>query len=411
MLREVEKGNRLRDGRIASGLSADQAASAYGKALKGKPITRKAYLKMEEGYLPKDPKRRLILAGLFGIAPALLLSSDLLHSEPEQIQSNARKSKRGKTLNLIEYRAKLLDAEQQGYPSADEALQEAARRINALHNKIFYVSSQEREEMKLILCGYQTWYADIAREQGNYKLALDHFNMAITLAHQEGFTDFEAAAICQRGNLFLDQQKLKLALQDFQQAASFKTPDQLKGYILSLQAVTQMRLAQTDKDKAAALRLMDETEVLATATIDEMLYQHINMCSFSPGRYLRFRANTLMVAPLKKLRSPDQAAEILDQLEQQDLMDGNGEKRVNAYHQMECNLAYARIYRDQGYYPIVVTLLQDTLDLTQQVNSQVHLRSISNIYDDLKASNYGESVEMAMLGVAIMKAQYPQIFH
>jgi hypothetical protein len=182
-------------------------------------------------------------------------------------------------------------------------------------------------------------------------------------------------------------------------------------HILSLQAVTQMRLAQTPDDKTAALRLIDTTENLAGHAVDDLLYLRMGMRSFPVGRYLRFRANTLMVAPIKKLRSPEQAAEILDELELQNRTRAYGEKRHNVYHQMECNLAYARVYRDQEYYPIVVTLLQDTLELTQEANSQVHLRSISNLLDDLKATSYGKKEEVAELGIATMKAQYPQIFH
>jgi hypothetical protein len=57
-----------------------------------------------------------------------------------------------------------------------------------------------------------------------------------------------------------------------------------------------------------------------------------------------------------------------------------------------------------------VTLLQDTLELTQEVNSQVHLRSISNLLDDLKITDYGKKDEVAELGIALMKAQYPHLF-
>ncbi|GHO97678.1 hypothetical protein KSF_077260 [Reticulibacter mediterranei] len=406
MSRDEVSGNRLRERRIEAGLSADQAASIYGQALKGVAITRKAYLKMEEGYLPKSLKRRAILAGMLGIAPALLLPEIV-----NEVSTQRVPTEKGKALNIKEYRAKLLTVEKQGYRSADEALREATRRIHTLHSRIFYVSSQEQEEMKLLLCGYQTLYADIARERGDYKLALAHYNMAITLAYQEGFTDFEAAAICQRGNLFLDQHDLNSALRDFQRAASFKTPDQLRGYILSLQAVTQMRLAHTEQEKTAALRLIDETENLASPTIDDALYQHIDTCSFPPDRYLRFWANTLMLAPIKKLRSPGLATEILNELEIRNHGSNAEEKRHNAYHQMECNLAYARIYKDQEYFPVVSTLLQEALTLAQQINSRVHLRSISNLHNDLKMSSYGKNEEVAMLGVEIMKVQHPHLFN
>jgi hypothetical protein len=168
-----------------------------------------------------------------------------------------------------------------------------------------------------------------------------------------------------------------------------------------------MRLAQTEKDRSAALRLMDTTENMTDAPVEETVY----LTQYPVGRYLRFRANILMAAPIKKLRSPGQAADILDDLELRNQQDTSTEKRHNIYHQMECNLAYARIYRDQEYYPVVVTLLQDTLELTQEVNSKVHLQSIQTLHYDLRGEDFGKKEEVAELGVAIMRAQFPQIFH
>jgi tetratricopeptide (TPR) repeat protein len=397
----VEAGNKLREGRLAKGWSTEKAGRVYGEAVKGKPITGRSYVRMEEGYLPQNPKRRLILAGMFSIAPALLLPEIV-----KEISEDSVPAKKGKTIDLKEYHTNLITSWKQGYQGrTDEILRETLRRISTLHNKVLYSGPQQTVMMQL-LCGYQIWYADLAREQGYYKQALDHYNMAITLAHQEGYTDFEAAAISKRGNLFLDEYKLQPAFRDFQEAATFNVPDQLKGRILSLQALTQMKLAQTENDKKAALHLIDTTENLASPVPQDTLY----LSEFSMGRYLRFRANTLMEAPIKKLRSPEQATEILDELEVQNRSSKYGEKRHSAYHQMECNLAYARVYRDQEHYPIVVTLLQDTLELTQEVNSQVHLRSISNLLDDLKITDYGKKDEVAELGIALMKAQYPHLF-
>jgi hypothetical protein len=384
------------------GWSAEQAAGVYGKALKGVPITGKAYLKMEEGYLPKSLKRRAVLASMLGIAPAFLLPDIATENFEDSI------TPKSKALNLKEYRTNMVTTWKNGYQgSADEILRDTLRRINTLHNKVLYANTIEQEEMKQLLCGYQIWYGDLAREQDSYTRALEHYNMAVTLAHQEKYTDIEAAAICRRGNLYLDQYKLKPALQDFQQAASFEVSDQLKGHILSLLSLTQMRLAHTDQERTAALQLMDSTENMADAPVEETVY----LAQYPVGRYLRFRANILMAAPMKKLRSSTQAAEILDELELRNRRDTSTDKRHNVYHQVECNLAYARIFQDQEYYPVVTTLLQDTLKLTQEVNSKVHLHSILNIHDDLKVTDYGKEESVAELGVAITKAQYPKFFN
>jgi tetratricopeptide (TPR) repeat protein len=403
MERDVAAGEALREGRMKAGWGAEQSARFYGCALRGVPITRKAYLRMEEGYLPKDPKRRAILVGMFGLPPAIFLS---------QIAQDVREEldvRPSRAINLKSYRMKLLTSWNQGYKgNATDALKDVERRIQALQNTVLYAPPDTQKEMKQLLCGYLMWFASIAREQGNYALALQYYNNAITLAHQEGYTDFEAAAICARGNLYLDRAYLKEALQDFVFAASFQTPSELKGHILSLQSVTEMRLAQTEKDKTHAMKLMDVTENLAGTMSEDQLYMH----SFPMGRYLRFRANVFMVAPIKKLRIPDSAIEILDVLDKRQAASSPdpGKKRHDLYHQMECDIAYARIYTHQEYYPIATTLLQDALDLMQQAKTNIHATNIRTIYDTIKTSEYGKTEEFAQLGVSLMKAQYAQVF-
>lgn len=196
MSRDVAAGNKLRGERIELEWSADQAASIYGQAVKGTPITRKAYLRMEEGYLPKDPRRRWILARMLGIAPVVLGLST-----PESAKYiSYSPSKRAKPVDMSEYRAALLSYWKHGSSgSVQGALKDITRRIYALHDTIPYVSPNQKDPLKRLLCGYQMRGAEFVRELGYDAKALDHLNKAVILAHEEEFLDLEAAALYRRG--------------------------------------------------------------------------------------------------------------------------------------------------------------------------------------------------------------------
>src|ERR1700687_1000780 len=122
MLREVELGKKLHEARLQLGWSAEQAASFYGSAFKGIPITRKAYLKMEEGYLPQSLNRRAILAGMFGLVPTLLLSVRTQETDEDIARIPASKEY---VVNSKSFRSKLLMSWNQGYKgNAEEALRD-----------------------------------------------------------------------------------------------------------------------------------------------------------------------------------------------------------------------------------------------------------------------------------------------
>src|SRR5713226_6067577 len=195
MLRDVEAGNKLREGRLELGWSAEQSAHVYGEALKGIPITRKAYLRMEEGYLPKDPKRRMILAWMFGLTSTLLLEENLIQNAQDDFSLPVKISRKRKVIDIAEYHTTLSAYSEQGYNvTVENALRDMTRRLRILHENVLYVRSPQKEEMKQLLCGYHMNLAEITREQGYFKQALDYLNDAIILAQEEHFTDFEATA-------------------------------------------------------------------------------------------------------------------------------------------------------------------------------------------------------------------------
>jgi transcriptional regulator with XRE-family HTH domain len=72
MDRDVEIGRLLREKRLERGWSAETVAELYGNAVRGEPMTANAIFNLEEGIIPKNRKRRWVLARMLDIAPAAL---------------------------------------------------------------------------------------------------------------------------------------------------------------------------------------------------------------------------------------------------------------------------------------------------------------------------------------------------
>jgi hypothetical protein len=52
----------------------------------------------------------------------------------------------------------------------------------------------------------------------------------------------------------------------------------------------------------------------------------------------------------------------------------------------------------------------EALLLAKEIHSTVNIARVVKIHNDLKASDYGNSMEVAELGIELMHAQYPHLF-
>jgi hypothetical protein len=415
MSRESMTGAVLRERRYALEWSAEAAGSLYGESVRGKPITRKAYLKMEEGYLPADPKRRLILGAMLGLAPAVLLGEDLVQQISERFLSLSVSRKRSKPFDLAEYSKKLTVYHKQGYRgSGEQALADIISRIYTLHDSIPYASGQ-KEQMKRLLGSYQLMLADFYRELGYQGQALDCVNKALVLAHSEGYLDLEAMALYERGELYFDQWRLKEALDDLQAAQALETsspkvktprypvPPQVRGRILTIKGLNQARQAESESEMSAALKLLDASETY----VERAEKSDIHLIGLASAFYLRHRAKALLEAPLMKFHQPGQASKLLDEMEK---VARPQERRTHGYERLGSAIIQSYIYLDQGYYPIASTLALEALSIMQEIKSGMHLPTLTRLHERLQASSYGKSLEVAEVGIGIAKAQYAHLF-
>lgn len=401
-------GRMLREKRLELGWGATQTAILYGEAVRGVPITRKAYLRMEEGYLPQSPKRRLILAAMLGLAPVVLgLPETIVNAVVEPLSLVPRPAK-AKTLDLKEHRAALLSYWKQGYNRSDPlaTMKSISQRIQVLHNNVLYSSSLEQSEMKKLLCAFHIRYGHIAREQGFDKSAVDHFGKAIVLAHEEGFTSLEASALHSYGAYFFDKGDFQNASRRFAASLRLKASPATKGCTLALNGFSQACIAASSDDIAEALTLVDKSEKMLGSQPDPQ--EEISQVALTPEGFYLFKARTLVASPLKKLRAPDAAEETVNEVLR--LMKPDA-KRLAAYRKLESNIVLSQAWLDRDYYPIATTLAQDALTISEELGSDIHLPFVERIHAGLKASSYGKDTEVAKLGIQLTKLKHIQMFN
>lgn len=403
-------GYTLREKRLELGWGATQAATLYGEAVRGEPITRKAYLRMEEGYLPQSPKRRLLLAAMLGMAPAALGISEVVAQAVKAPSTSVTHSLKVKALNLKEYRGSLFTFWSQGFSDPLPALKNISQRIQTLHNNVLYGSLSEKESMKQLLCGFHMIYGSIARAQGFDKPAVEHCKRAIILAHEEGYTDLEAAARHHYGAYFFDKGEFKSAMLQFQKSIDLDAAPFLQGCTLALSGFNQACLATSPGENTKAWRLIDASEGMLDSKPEpeEVIHQVV----LTPEAFHLFKARTLVASPSKKLRSPESAEEAMNEALKLTNSGTDQHKRRAAYRQLESNIVMGQIYLDREYYPIATSLAQDILDLSENfIGAKRHLPFVERIYAGLQSSSYGKDVEVAKLGMQIAKLKHIQLFH
>jgi tetratricopeptide (TPR) repeat protein len=410
MKKQIEVGQLLREKRLEFGWNVETVGTLYGNAVRGKPVTGGAIHTLEEGMIPASIKRRWVLAQLYGIAPALL-GLDTMKGTINKIPYFP--SRRTKLVDIQEYHASLLSYWKLGYTgTAETALKDLGQRIHALHDTVLYVNSTQKDQMKRLLCGYHMRRAEVARELSYTGSALEHLNKAVILARQEKYADLEATALYRRGEYFFDNWNFQLALKDLKTAQTldrapapkYAIPPQVKGRILNARGLVESRIAMTNQDMKEALSWVDLSEQYVQPTVDDDVYA----LDLTRVRYLLNRAKTMVGSPVKELHMVDEAYDVNTEMIQQSDPE---QKRFHAYHVLDSTIVQSIYYMDKSYFPIATTLAQDALSMMEEMNSTIHLPMTVRLYENLRATSYGKSTEVAELGLRLLFMQHPQMFN
>lgn len=390
MQRDIECGKQLRAKRLEKGWSTADVATLYGNFLNGHPISETHVWRIEEGYIPVNPKRRLILATIYGLALVPPLPGDAYHA-----------SKKPRAVDLADYRETLFTLWKQGYSgNPNITLKDLRSKIRVLHDTIPYTKFPQKEEMKKILCGYNLRIADILREIGEDASALRHLSNAVTLAQEEQYPDWEAVALYRRGEYYFDKWDFKKALGDFGLSLKLcnSASQQVKGRILNLTGLSMARSAQTGGELAKALKYIDVSGKCIGQGDDPYTL------NFNEERYLINRAQAAVISPNTKIHLPDEAMDSLEKIEQ-----CAHSKRFRAYVEMESSFIQAIVYLDRGYFPVATEMLLSSIKIMERAKSNIHLPLIQRLYKSLNESPYGNSPEVTEIELHLLLLQHPHL--
>ncbi|QBD81103.1 hypothetical protein EPA93_36080 [Ktedonosporobacter rubrisoli] len=377
-------------------------------------ITARWIQRMEQrNEVPRDPKRRWILATLLGIPPALLgLQALAPLLEIDNIFAlNALKEDK---IDVLEYRAYLSAYWQHDYVgSKQHFLHETQMRIQHLTEHILYYKTEPQEEIARLLCEYHMAFAwCIAHDYGLFTMALRHLDQAIRLSDEKGYLDLSTALRYRRGGVIFTLAEAAAATDSLQRATTYfaqaiadfdlacnslkRVAPELRGAVLLAAGHTRAYITQDQADLGHALALIDKSEQFINQGNDAYFV------GFNEERYSLDRGRALIASPIRQLRSPqkiiDQCSSFAPDISQK------------PRHYSNNLVIQARAYLDLDYYPIAVAYAEEALQALQGITSQVNIARIAHLYGRLKASSYGNSREVAQLGVALLKKQHPSLF-
>lgn len=408
---EPNYGKLIKNRRECLGLTRKQLAELYGREIKGEPVTEKAIEIMEEhNQVPTNLARRRLLTRLLGIPPVMLglRSLEDVLGAPDALPSFTLLQER--RLDLAEYSA-ALEAywERSNTKTAGDVIDEILERVGHLHSNVLYASVSQKEKMKQLLCCYHMLVADIAYDERYTDIALRYLDKAIMLATENHYHELQAAALFRHGNVLFSKGGNELgrgqmkaahryflaAQHDYAQARRLKEqlPASLYGDILLQSGNIETRVAQHSIKEA--LKFIDRaTEIARQGSVEEDGYN----LKFNVERCHLDRASALLGSPLRALRYPDDALEYLQ------LVNGSDHPGLPRRHVLSYVLE-ARAYIDKTCYPVATEIARTALTTIKDINSGVSIARIERVYQQLKSTSFGNSVEVIQLGIDIWNAK------
>jgi tetratricopeptide (TPR) repeat protein len=415
---EKQYGAILRYYRVKMGWKAWELAMLYGEAVRGEQIEDDVeavaenwiYMMERQNMVPQDEKRRWILARLLDIPP-LLFGLGMLEGAGAVAQIF-----QWERVDVKEYRATLeqyCDSYHLG--NILQLLHDIKGRITNLQNEIHYSSSQEKQQMAELLCGYLILAAIIVREHQNFDTAIELLTRAIIVAEGAKLYTMWAEALRQRGVIYLArgetaaflhgiivaQHDLDSALHDYAVAHQL-TPHLSPLYQGSIFIDVGAAYASAAQDRQAlrnALKIIDQGSTHIGKAADEKRF----LARPDREQWHLKMAEAYLAAPLKDLCSPDLAREQLEQAAGASSFPSKPRQARNA-------LLLAKSYFLDGDYPMATAYTGAAIDGMQGSISPRYLARLEYLYQGLRASSYGKHTDVASLSVKLLRVQKPELF-
>ena len=277
--------------------------------------------------------------------------------------------------------------------SAQGSLSEIEKWASRIKDDVLRTHGSQQRQLQEILWDF---YALVAKIYGDdlcdWSLAFANVNAAMELAVQLDNNELRAATLYRSGQIHFAQRKFSLAKADFDGATKFaqRACPQLKGPILG---ATGLAYALTSKDmtsKKYVQSLLDEAGNLVTSS---GFKDDGRFIKFSVAKYYLEYADTLTV-----LGRPGKALEVLDDAESAiDI----SQKRRRAY--MDILRAEANMRLSSPQLHTATFLLADAFNVSKGVRSEYNIGYIARLYTNLRDSSYGNSTDVADLGMSLKR--------
>ena len=391
-------GRELRAHRKALGWTAKQLALVYGEEIgrEDDPVDTSFIYHLEAGETLMDKGRRAILARIVDMPLALAGIGMLTPQSTTQLFSSPH-------VDLSEYEATL-----QAYTGTWQAgttyrvAKDIKRRVSALEGATLY-STSNRAKVVGLLGQYQVLAADVVNEQ-NPLAASQLLGKTVTLSYQEKQYDLYVHALRQRAQTGISQFELTGDVSALTQSlADFQATDAVKGINKFYAGLVNVR-----KGLVYAYTARDTGEFTRALNIIDSAGDQIGQVSADPNvaarldleRWRLNRASAYLYSPLG---SPALALAELNELER--VLPTSSPRRSVHRH-----ILFAKAYLRVNDFPMATAYANAALEVTSQFNMDTLSAHPEGVYHDLRTSSYRAEEDTAHFGVALLKAQRPELF-
>ncbi|MBV9690448.1 MAG: hypothetical protein JO202_12160 [Ktedonobacteraceae bacterium] len=368
------------------------------------PITEESVNRMEKRNRGLDSmKRREALSFMLAIPPALLGLDGLCHdgAMPLSMPAVHLPGFRVDAALLQSYRSKQARL-YSGYftQHGQEALSEVAGWISHLHQEVLPLASGANlVEALAIESLYHQFLLDVARERRDGETALSHANTSLFLAQQTGHDEAIVAALLRRAAALREQSRIREAKQDIdgallhlKQAAN---PSLIVvGEVRKAAGLIHALAAETETEMTIAFGLLDQAERIAQR---QELGEDANFLKFDLGYYSLGRAMALTVR-----KSPAGLRDALENAERFTPPELTRRHLILSIVRAQGLLKQAAqtsspLGKEQCYYEATI-VATEALDVAQQIKSRLNRDRIEQLYEQLKASMFGQDPAVVRLG-------------
>ncbi len=395
----VTFGRELRAHRKALGWTARRLVTVYSEEIgrEDDPIDTSFIYHLEAGDMLFDKGRRAILARIVDMPLALAGIGVLATQSTAQLFATP-------TVDIKEYEQTL-----QLYTGTWQAgttfkvAKDIRKRVTTLENAAFY-STENRATVMNLLCQYQVLAADVVAEQDPAS-ASQLLGKTVTISYQEKQYNLYVHALRQRAQTGIsqfelsgDQSVLTQSLADFQ-----ATDVVQKSVSQFYQGLVNVR-----KGLVYAYTAKDQVEFTTALKIIDSAGKQVDRVSSDPNvsarldleRWRLNRASAYLYAP------QGSAVLALAELEELERTLPTTSPRRSVHR----NILFAKAYLGTKNFPMSTAYANAALEVTSRFNMDTLSAHLEGVYRSLRNSEYGNEPDTAHFGVALLKAQRPELF-